>query len=326
MPRRPTPGPVAPRGKELVRRRPVTTEHLIAQAIEMGGGIATSAALRRIGVARISIARRLDTGTLVEPFPRVFALPQDALLPSTTRRAAALSCRPRAALAHATALEHLGVGLPAIAVPAHPHVVVPRRRHPRRDTIVVHRVDLDPADLLEHDGAWCTAPARAVYDLAVAGTPRRPLERIVDELAYMGLWRRWDLERLLEGAVDHRGCTTLRGILREHAAGTTRTANDFEEAFLALCDAQGWPRPVCQQPDRLPDGTRIFHDFLWQRLRLIVETDGGAGHRSRRQRRRDQRRDAAMRARGYTVVRLRWADVVVHPARAVAVLAPLLGR
>lgn len=309
-----------------MRRRPVTPDHLIAQAIDLGGGIATAADLRAIGVARISIAARLHAGTLLEPFPTVFALPQDDLLPATARRAAGLSCGPGAALAQATSLQHLGVRLPPEAVPPRPHVVVPRNRHPRRDTIAVHRVDVDPRDLIHHDGASCTSPARSVYDLAVAGTPRRPLERIVDELAFMALWRRWDLERLLEGAVDHRGCTTLRGILREHVAGTTRTANDFEEAFLALCDRQGWPRPVCQQPDRLPDGSRIFHDFLWKRRWLIVETDGGAGHRSRKQRRRDQRRDAAMRARGYTVVRLRWSDVVVHPARAVAVLAPLLGR
>lgn len=303
-----------------MRRRPVTPDHLIAQAVEQGGGIATAAALRQIGVARTPLARRLDAGTVTEPFPKVYALPQDALLPVTARRAAALSCGQGATLSHGTALQHLGVQLPSAAVPARPHVIVPRNRHPRRDTIDLHRIALAPRDIVVHDGARCTIAARAVYDLAVAGLPRRPLERITDELAYLGLWRRWDLERLLEGAVDHRGCTTLRAILAEHVPGTTRTVNDFEEHFLALCDAQGWPRPLCQQPDRLPDGRRIHHDFLWPKLWLIVETDGRAGHRTRKQRRRDQRRDAALRARGYTVVRLRWADVVVRPERAVAIL------
>lgn len=300
---------------------PTPVDIRIASAIRDGDGIATRSALRALGVTHRSITLRLEAATLDEVQPGIFAFPQDGLLPETARRAAVLSCGEGAALSHLALGAHLGLlGFDRSDVGM--HVTVPRRRNPRRDTITVHRMDLLPDELTTIDGVHCTTVARLVYDLARAGASRRRIERVVDEAAFHGMWRRWELERILERAVDHRGAVTLRRVLREHVPGTTRTANEFEEAFLLLCDTQGWPRPICQQPDRLPDGTRIFHDFLWRRLRLIVETDGGAGHRSRRQRRRDQWRDTAMRARGFTVVRLRWVDVFHRPSQTVALLAP----
>ena len=48
--------------------------------------------------------------------------------------------------------------------------------------------------------------------------------------------------------------------------------------------------------------------------RLVVETDGYDFHRTAAARRRDARKDEAMRGLGLTVVRLTWADVMALPA------------
>ncbi|MTD45357.1 DUF559 domain-containing protein [Conexibacter sp. W3-3-2] len=303
---------------------PTPVDIRIARTIRDGGGITTRKALRAAKVTPASLRLRLEAGTLVEIHHDVFAFPQDELQPTTAFRAAVLSCGAGAVLSHEALAVHAGLlrrrdgeGLPL-------HVTVPRARNPRRATLTVHRMDLAPHERTEIGGLPCTTVARLVYDLARAGWARRRLERILDEAAFRGSWRRWELERILEQAADHPGAAVLRAVLREHVPGTTRTANELEERLLAICDAQGWPRPICQQPDRLRDGSRILHDFLWPALRLIVETDGDRGHRTRRQRRRDQRRDDAMRRRGYTVVRLRWYDVFERPDRVVALLAPLL--
>ncbi|MEA2134310.1 MAG: hypothetical protein QOC68_2219, partial [Solirubrobacteraceae bacterium] len=55
-------------------------------------------------------------------------------------------------------------------------------------------------------------------------------------------------------------------------------------------------------------------DFLWPDRGLVVETDGYDFHRTAAARRRDARKDEAMRGLGLTVVRLTWADVTARPA------------
>jgi hypothetical protein len=302
---------------------PANIDARIAATIADGGGIATAAQLRDAGVHRNAIVRRLDAGVLIEVVEHVFAYPQDDLLAATRRRAAVLSCGEDARASHHMAAAHRELLQPDDDGYDELHVVVPRERNPRRKTISVHRVDtLEPADLDEHLGLPCTSVSRIMLDLAGV-EPRRRIERICDEAAYLGLWRKWEIEELLGRAEGHRGAATLRAVLREHVPGTTRTTNELEEAFLAICDAQRWPRPVCQLPDRLSNGRRIVHDFIWRDLRLIVETDGGRGHRGAKRRTADARRDADLRARRYTVLRFTWFEVFHRPERVIAQLAPL---
>ena len=50
-------------------------------------------------------------------------------------------------------------------------------------------------------------------------------------------------------------------------------------------------------------------DFLWPAERLVVEIDGFAFHSSSRTFERDRRRDAALTAAGYRVVRVTWRQI-----------------
>lgn len=65
-------------------------------------------------------------------------------------------------------------------------------------------------------------------------------------------------------------------------------------------------------------------DMLWRRQRLIVEVDGYAFHSGRAAFERDRRRDAALQAAGYRVVRFTWRQITLEPHAVVARLATLL--
>jgi very-short-patch-repair endonuclease len=65
-------------------------------------------------------------------------------------------------------------------------------------------------------------------------------------------------------------------------------------------------------------------DAVWQAQRLVVEVDGFAYHGNRAAFERDRRRDAALVAAGYRVIRITWRQLVDEPHAVVALLARLL--
>jgi hypothetical protein len=60
--------------------------------------------------------------------------------------------------------------------------------------------------------------------------------------------------------------------------------------------------------------------------RLIVEVDGYAAHSGRRAFERDRRKDAALQAQGYRVLRLSYRQVMNEPERTVATITTLARR
>jgi very-short-patch-repair endonuclease len=67
-------------------------------------------------------------------------------------------------------------------------------------------------------------------------------------------------------------------------------------------------------------------DAYWPDHDLIVQLDGFAYHRTRRDRERDADTDADLELAGHRVVRLTWDDVVRHDARTARRLSRLLCR
>jgi hypothetical protein len=76
------------------------------------------------------------------------------------------------------------------------------------------------------------------------------------------------------------------------------TRSELEQAFLALCDAHGIPRPLV---NHLVEGEEV--DFVWPEQRLIVETDGRGTHLTHEAFERDRARDARLLVLGYRVLR-----------------------
>jgi REase_MTES_1575 len=72
--------------------------------------------------------------------------------------------------------------------------------------------------------------------------------------------------------------------------------------------------PPCRQQHRLvlPDGP-VFLDAAWPEVRLAIELDGAAFHGTPEDRERDLRRDAAMAALGWIVLRFSYRRLTRHP-------------
>jgi very-short-patch-repair endonuclease len=102
------------------------------------------------------------------------------------------------------------------------------------------------------------------------------------------------------GAVlSHRGAAAHWGLLR-----TDQTGVDANSALDA------------------PDHPAIVPDFYFPAHRLIVETDGWDTHRTKAAFKSDRRKDAALTAAGYRVMRFTYDDVVYEPDTVVARLTP----
>jgi very-short-patch-repair endonuclease len=80
------------------------------------------------------------------------------------------------------------------------------------------------------------------------------------------------------------------------------------------------PAPQLQFRVLLPDGPVVL-DAAWPDVRLAVEFDGAAFHESPEDRERDLRRDVALAALGWVVLRFSYADVTERPRKCAAQVA-----
>jgi hypothetical protein len=204
-------------------------------------------------------------------------------------------------------------------------VTVPRRSARRHTGVEVHRsTALTDADIARVNGIPCTTVARTLLDLA-AVLARRPVERAFDQAEMEDVLNLRAVLDQLRRNPNHRGGPTVRAILAEHYIGKTPTANEFEEAFFAICRRTGMPLPEVNQWVDLGDGEPpIKADFLWRRHRVIVETDGRRFHGTRQARERDPRRDQRAMLAGWRTVRTTWRQVMNRPHELEATLPALL--
>jgi hypothetical protein len=85
----------------------------------------------------------------------------------------------------------------------------------------------------------------------------------------------------------------------------------------ALAGVPGLPAPHLQYRLVLPDGP-VRLDAAWPDAKLAVEFDGAAFHSTPEARQRDLRRDAALAALGWVVVRFTYADITGRPGACAA--------
>jgi very-short-patch-repair endonuclease len=167
------------------------------------------------------------------------------------------------------------------------------------------------------DGLPVTTVARTLVDLAALLTEHQ-LERAVEQAEHLQLFDLAALERTLDRSAGRRGVGHLRRAVQHWTAGTP-TRSELETRFLALCRRARVPLPVVNS-DRL--GREV--DFAWPDLRLIVEVDGYATHRSRRAFSRDRRRDREARQALWRIERFTWDDVALRPTTTVGEIASIV--
>jgi very-short-patch-repair endonuclease/predicted transcriptional regulator of viral defense system len=290
----------------------IHVDRLIAHVAEGQRGLVTRRQLRELGLGRGAIDRRIARGAL-HPLHRGVYLVGHAVPPPLARElAAVLACGPGALLSHRSAARLWGI---YDFARDDVEVTVPARGRNQRPGIRVHCVSfVPPQEARVYLGIPATSPARTLLDLA-ASVPRRDLERAVEEAAIRRLTSREELAAVLERSHRRPGAATLRSVLALGARpGLTRS--EAERRLLELLRAGDLP-PT--DTNVRVDGYEV--DFLWRAERLIVEVDGYAFHSSRAAFERDRRRDAALDAAGYAVVRVTWRQIVVEPEAVLVRLA-----
>jgi hypothetical protein len=262
----------------------------IADLARRQHGVVGHAQLVALGLGQDAIDCRVRRRRLHRVHRGVYAVGHLGLTRNGRFMAAVLACGDGAALSHFSAavlwaiLDDRGQCI---------HVTAEKQRRCRG--IVVHHAPLD-GERVRRQGIVVTTPARTIVDLADVVTRRRTLERAIDEAEFLRLdWT--------QAAPRHgrRGAGLLSSVLAVHEPGTTRTLSQFEEEFLALCHDCGFPRP---EVNYRIEG--YLCDFVWERYRVIVETDGRQAHDTRRARERDRIRDAELQLAGWKVIRITW--------------------
>jgi REase_MTES_1575/Transcriptional regulator, AbiEi antitoxin len=260
-------------------------------------GVVSHGQLVELGLGKSAIGDWAKRGRLHRVHRGVYALRYPTLTRNGQFMAAVLACGEKAALSHFSAAVLWGMLKDGGGVI---HVTAESRR--RRPGLVVHEAALCDREVARRAGIAVTAPARTLIDLADVA-PRRTLERAIDEAEYLRL----DCTGLAPRR-GRRGAGALSSVLAVHRPGSTRTRSHLEELFIVLCVKHGLPRP---EVNVHVEGYEC--DFVWREQRLIVETDGGAAHGTRRAKRRDPVRDARLMIAGWRVWRLSYEQLVREP-------------
>ncbi|MEA2144327.1 MAG: hypothetical protein QOI64_2757 [Solirubrobacteraceae bacterium] len=267
----------------------------IAQLAARQHGVVSWRQLLDAGVGRGAIDHRVRSGWLHRMHRGVFAVGHPPLTREARWMGAVLACGEGAGLSHgcATALwdirSYSGTWI---------DVTVPTRAgRARRDRIRLHRSStLTTDDITTHRGIPVTTVARTLLD--VAATLREAgLARTVEQTEIRRLFDLTAVQQTLARNPNHPGATRLKRALSLYREDEF-TRSELEQAFLALCDAHGIPRPLV---NHLVEGEEV--DFVWPEQRLIVETDGRGTHLTRAAFERDRARDARLLVLGYRVLR-----------------------
>jgi very-short-patch-repair endonuclease/predicted transcriptional regulator of viral defense system len=285
--------------------------------------VMTAAELRAQGLSEASVARWAREGRLFRRHRGVYAVGRQALT-ETGRAYAAVRACGRGALASNRAAAFLLELLHGL--PARVDVTVSRTGARSRPGIRVHTSrTLAARDVAIADGVRCTSVARTLVDLG-DHEPSRRVEQAFERAQILRVFDLAAIQDVLARVGPCRGARIARALLRLHAPpGLTDT--EIEELFLALVRDAGLSSPETQRWIVLDDGgPPVRADFMWPRHGLVVETDGGAAHGTRKAFEDDRRRDQRLAAAGYTAIRFTWRQLVDEPARVVAVVGSLLAR
>ena len=277
----------------------------------------TRAQLRAAGVSRHAISHAAKVGALHRVHRGVYIVGHLALAPFAKEAAALLACGDRAVISHRSAAHIWGL---VDAPPQLVDVTVVGRRCRPKEGVRIHTLSrIDDRDVRHEEGLWLTAPAHTLIDLA-PDSSLDELERLISETRIKGLLPNGELERALERAGRRRGTARIRAYLSaEEDEEYTRSKG--ERRMRQLLRAAGLPLP---RVNTRAAGYEI--DFLWEEERVIVEVDGFRFHGHRRAFERDRRKDMALTAAGYLVIRLTWNQLKNEPFTVIAHIARALDR
>lgn len=268
------------------------------------------------GLGHSAISRRSEAGVLHRVHRGVYLVGHEALTRFARERSALLACGNDAVISHSSAAAVWRMAPESPRADVHVTVVDGKRRS--RVGLCAHRTKaLDSRDRRWIDDLPVTSPARTLLDLAATRHPE--LERAFANAHAQSLIKPYDLVAAIERAGPRRGVRALTALINDNASGFTRS--QAERLLRRLIREAALPEPrfnVRFQKYEL--------DAVWPDQRLVLEVDGYSYHGHRAQFESDRRKDLALTAAGYTVIRVTWRQLCSEPLAVVAVIATALGR
>lgn len=217
-------------------------------------------------------------------------------------------------------------GTPGYRSPA-PEVSKPRGQSQRREYGRVHgSLWLPPRHRTIRFGIPVTTPARTVFDLA--GIQRKEAtERVLDHMLHTRLCAAEDVHAVFFALArrGRRGTVVMRDLLAGLGEGYVPPASELERRARKLIHEAGLPTPAFEVEVGGTDWIGRV-DCLWRSERVVVELDGRRYHGGMLARAADRRRDNALAAAGWRVLRITWDDLVERPGDVVCWLRRALAQ
>lgn len=264
-----------------------------------------------------TVGRWLARGELLVVAPGVVALPDRAARWADRARAATLYAN--APLSHLSALTAAGLARPT-AGPLHVTVGFERCLRDAPD-VRVHRSGRRLATI-RCEGLEVVEPARSLVDAwswawsAVrngrAAAEQPVLRQAVIEAVRTRAVRASEVRRASDRLGRHAGRAQLSALLELVGRGCQSELEVFGVQHV-LPRPPAVPAYVQQHRVVLPDGRAAELDVAWPEALVAVELDGAAFHGSREARERDLRRDSALAALGWVVLRFSYERLVGDP-------------
>jgi uncharacterized protein DUF559 len=285
--------------------------------------------LRVTGPVTRSLARASGLSDRDLRHPGVERMSRDTYLPRAlsgdlhARMAAVLlNSPPGAVVSHRSAAVMWGLAIPLQPAETRIHLTVPTGAAVRnRADRCFHRTPSLPEDTTRCQGLLVTTPARTWRDLAaVLAAPA--LLAVTDQLL-QELSTRAELAEQLSRRASGRGSARARAVL---PLGNELSGSPMESVLRWLMHDAGIPEPVLQHVVTDPGGRFLGRvDFAWPARTVLVEFDGDL-HRERGVFVNDVRRQNALIAAGWTVLRFTSADVLGRPEEVVAAVRAATAR
>jgi hypothetical protein len=280
----------------------------VADLATTQGGAVSLDQLHHAGVSTRNASHHASDGRLHRIHRGVYTVGHRSISRHTHLRAAVLACGDGAVVSHGTAAAFHGLW---DKFPALIDVTVPVEAGRKIDGIRCRRCRYpEPEEVEVRYGVAVTTVARTLVDLA-GMVGMRTLRKTVGRAAML---RKLDLQAVdiaIYNAKRRRGLKALELALipyRTKDGKVPDVRSDFETLVLPELVDMGLSRPGCNVWLHI-EGERFLVDFLWDRERVIVETDGRETHETPTAFQSDRRRDQFLAAAGYRELRVTWDQI-----------------
>lgn len=231
--------------------------------------------------------------------------------------AAVLACGPEAKLGYWWAARQYGL---LEYAPSLIDVVVPGNRSGPKGIRTRRVHELHGSECTIHQAIPITTVPRTLLDLAAVATEQQ-LRRATNEAARQDWLDKRATATLIDRHRGRAGISNFRAALAALHPQTIRTRSDLEVAFVNLCRRHRLPEPVMNV-----EVEGFLVDAYFPGTRVVVELDFWDYHRTRIEFANYRMRDAALKVKGYEVLRVpdEWLDR--DPAGLARTLRRLLER